>query len=42
MDAVAPGPDDPRVLCQHILTRLFDAAVERDDDVTTVVACLSA
>jgi PAS domain S-box-containing protein len=42
MDAVAPGPDDPRVLCQHILARLFDAAVERDDDVTTVVACLSA
>jgi PAS domain S-box-containing protein len=40
MDAVGPGPDEPRLLCEHILARLFDSTVERDDDVTTVVARL--
>jgi hypothetical protein len=39
-DAVHTGPDDPDVLCKHILGRVLEPASERYDDVTAVVARL--
>jgi PAS domain S-box-containing protein len=39
-DAVRTGPDDPDVLCKHILGRVLEPADERYDDVTALVARL--
>jgi serine phosphatase RsbU (regulator of sigma subunit) len=40
--ATLDGPEDPETLCQHILVRLLEAPDERYDDVTAVVARVSA
>jgi len=41
-DAAASGPEDPQLMCEHILERLLEAPEHRYDDVTTVVARLSS
>jgi PAS domain S-box-containing protein len=40
--AVCGGPEDPRPLCEHILLRVLEPPADRYDDVTAVVARLSA
>ena len=40
-DAAASGPEDPQLMCEHILERLLEAPEQRYDDVTAVVARLS-
>jgi PAS domain S-box-containing protein len=39
--AAGSGPDDPGLLCEHILGRLTETSAELYDDVTAVVARLS-
>jgi serine phosphatase RsbU (regulator of sigma subunit) len=39
-DAAASGPDDPQLMCEHILERVLEPPGQRYDDVTAVVARL--
>lgn len=41
-DAASTGPDEPEALCDHIVARLAEPGTELFDDVTTVVARLTA
>jgi PAS domain S-box-containing protein len=40
-DAAASGPDDPQLMCEHILDLLLEPPDQRYDDVTAVVARVS-